>query len=149
MRWDDRSNEAFELALIVMVLVSLLILLLMVLLMPVAARAGACLSIDVPPQAVIGQPDGDTLHVFSFIPGGVVKIRVQGVNTPERTEPKFAEAKEFTRDWLKRGVFQVTTCGKPTFDRIEAIVERNGQTLAEALTQAGLAGVASSRIPSP
>lgn len=109
----------------------------LVLLMPMAAQAEACLSIDVPPQVVIGQPDGDTFYLFNFNYGGKVKIRVKGVDTPERDEPGFAEAGLFTKDWLNRGPFKVSTCGKPTFDRIEAIVERDGRSLAEDLITAG------------
>lgn len=102
------------------------------------ASAAACLSIDVPPQAVIHQPDGDTFHLFSLIPGGVVKIRVQGVDTPERHEPHWTEAKEFTRQWLAKGPFKLLTCGQKTLDRIVGIVERDGRTLAEELTEARL-----------
>jgi endonuclease YncB( thermonuclease family) len=101
-------------------------------------HAAACLSIDVPPAAVIHQPDGDTFHIFSLIPGGLVKIRVQGADTPERKEPKWAEAKEFTRQWLAKGSFKMLTCGQPTLDRIVAVVERNGRTLADDLKVAGL-----------
>jgi endonuclease YncB( thermonuclease family) len=89
--------------------------------------------IDVPPGAVVNQPDGDTFHVFAFQPGGVVKIRVEGVNTPERNQPGWAEAKAFTKAWLASGPFRVTTCGKPTIDRIVGKVERDGKTLAQDL----------------
>jgi len=102
------------------------------------SKAASCLSIDVPSQAVINQPDGDTFHVFAFQPGGVVKIRVEGVNTPERDEPGWADAKEFTRTWLAAGPFQISTCGKSTLDRIVAKVSRQGHTLADSLKAAGL-----------
>ena len=103
------------------------------------AYAEACLSIDVPPQAVLRQFDGDTFTLFTFGPGGEVDVRVQDVDTPERTkkESGWAEAREFTRDWLNDGVFHVETCGVHTFGRIVAIVSRNGETLAEALRLAG------------
>jgi endonuclease YncB( thermonuclease family) len=101
-------------------------------------HAAACLSIDVPAQAVLGNHDGDTFQIFSFQPGGVIKIRVQGADTPERKEPKWAEAKEFTRQWLAKGAFKMLTCGQPTLDRIVAVVERNGRTLADDLKAAGL-----------
>lgn len=115
-----------------------LVLLAVLIFMVGLSQAAGCLSIDVPPQAVITQPDGDTFHVFAFQPGGVVKIRVEGVNTPERNEPGWADAKEFTRTWLATGSFQLSTCGKPTLDRIVAKVSRNGHTLADALKDAGL-----------
>lgn len=110
------------------------------------AHAAGCLSLDVPAQAVLYNHDGDTFALFSVVPGGVVKFRVQGVNTPEISRKKgvpdelnASEAKEFTRQWLARGPFQLVTCGKPTLDRIEAIVSRNGRTLAQDILDAHLA----------
>lgn len=124
---------------IAMVLVSLLLIALAVFVFfERYVHAAACLSIDVPPQAVIHQPDGDTFHLFSMQPGGVVKVRVQGVDTPERKEKNWAEAREFTRLWLAKGPFKLLTCGQATLDRVVGIVERNGRTLADDLKAAGL-----------
>ena len=134
--WWERGPLTFEGLLIVLVI--MMMILLAGLLTVNAVRAASCLSIDVPPQAVINQPDGDTFHVFAFQPGGVVKIRVEGVNTPERSEPGWADAKEFTRTWLAAGPFQLSTCGKSTLDRIVAKVSRQGHTLADSLKAAGL-----------
>lgn len=124
--------------LVVLAIMMALVVMVGVLIIADSARAAACLSIDVTPQAVINQPDGDTFHLFAFQPGGVVKIRVEGVNTPERNEPGWADAKEFTRTWLAKGPFHVATCGKPTLDRIVAKVDRNGRALAQDLKDAGL-----------
>lgn len=124
--------------LVVLAVMMALTVLVGVLILADHARAAGCLSIDVPPQAVINQPDGDTFHLFAFQPGGVVKVRVEGVNTPERNEPGWADAKEFTRTWLGAGSFQLSTCGKATLDRIVAKVSRQGHTLADALKAAGL-----------
>lgn len=65
-----------------------------ILLVVVKASAGGCLTIQVPPQAVLGNYDGDTFTLFSVQPGGAIKYRVQGVNTPEMTkkEPGAEEA---------------------------------------------------------
>lgn len=136
--WWTRKQVDVDVTLLLMLVGAVSLLLLIILVLPLLARADACLSIDVPPHAVIGQPDGDTFYVFAFYPGGRVKIRVEGINTPEKKEPKWAEAKKFTADWLARGVFHVSTCGKPTLDRIVAIVERNGKTLSHDLREAGL-----------
>lgn len=132
--WHWFSIDIAIFALIVLCLIGLSI---MAAIIPFKAHAAACLSIDVPPQVVVGQPDGDTFHVFSFQPGGVIKIRVQGVNTPELNAHGWAEAKAFTKEWLAKGVFRVNTCGRPTLDRIVATVERNGRTLAQDLIAAG------------
>lgn len=134
--WWERGPLTFEGLLIALVI--MMLILLAGLLTVNAVHAAGCLSIDVPPQAVINQPDGDTFHLFAFQPGGVVKIRVEGVNTPERNEPRWAEAKEFTRQWLAKGPFHVDTCGKPTLDRIVAKVSRDGHTLADDLRSDGL-----------
>lgn len=136
--WWTRNEISIDLAIFTLIVLCLIGLAIMAALLPLKAHAGGCLSIEVPPQAVIGQPDGDTFHIFTFAPGGMVKIRVKGVDTPERDQPKFSAATTFTRTWLSRGPFKVMTCGTPTFDRVEAIVERDGQTLAHALIAAGL-----------
>jgi endonuclease YncB( thermonuclease family) len=128
---------SIDLLLFALIVLCLLGLSIMAMMIPFKANAGGCLTIDVPPGAVVNQPDGDTFHVFAFQPGGVVKIRVEGVDTPEHHEPKWAEAKAFTKNWLARGPFKLTTCGKSTLDRIVGAVERNGRTLAQDLSAAG------------
>lgn len=105
------------------------------------------LRILVPPAAVIEQPDGDTFHLFTFGVPSTVEIRVQGVNTPEKPtkkvpSPGFLPAKEFTKAWLAKGPFLVTTTGVRTLSRIVASVERDGELLAQALIDAKLGVVA-------
>lgn len=134
--WWERGPLTFEGLLVVLVI--MMLLLLAGLLTVNAVHAAACLSIDVPPQAVLNNHDGDTFAIFAFAPGGVVKVRVEGVDTPELKEPKGDLAKEFTHQWLAKGPFQLSTCGKPTLDRIVAKVSRNGRTLAQDLIDVGL-----------
>lgn len=136
------SIDLFLLILIVLCLIGLSI---MAALIPFKAHAAACLTIDVPPQAVLGNYDGDTFQVFSFQPGGIIRIRVEGVDTPELSkknglpdEPGAQEASAFTKAWLAKGPFMVRTCGKPTLDRIVGAVSRDGKTLAGDLIAAGL-----------
>lgn len=141
--WWERGPLTFEGLLIALVL--MMMVLLAGLLLVNTVHAAGCLSIDVPSQAVLDNHDGDTFTVFAFAPGGAVKIRVEGVNTPELSkrkgepdEPGAQDAKEFTRQWLAKGAFQISTCGKPTLDRIVAKVSRDGRTLAQDLIDAGL-----------
>lgn len=136
-----RFEEWIDFALFIACMVALAILLIVV-----KASAGGCLTIEVPPQAVLGNHDGDTFTLFSVQPGGVIKYRVEGVNTPERSkkkgepdEPGAQEAKDFTRYWLSKGPFTLETCGKATLDRVVARVSRNGRALAQDLIAAGLA----------
>ena len=91
----------------------------------------------VPPAAVIGQPDGDTFHVYTFDVPNVVKIRVKDAETPEHGQAGFEESKALTKEWLDKGPFRVITCGVPTLDRIVGIVERKGEVLADVLKAAG------------
>lgn len=131
-----RLEEWIDFLLFVACMVALAILLIVV-----KASAGGCLTIEVPPQAVLGNYDGDTFTLFSVQPGGVIKYRVEGVNTPEINKKELGsqEAKDFTRYWLSKGPFTLETCGKATLDRVVAKVSRNGRTLAQDLIAAGLA----------
>lgn len=131
---------SIDLVIFILICLCLVGLSLMAILIPIKAHAGACLTIDVPPGAVLGNHDGDTFQVFSFQPGGVEKIRVKGVDTPELSkkkgepdEPGAREAMAFTKAWLAKGTFRMSSCGTPTFDRIVWVVERNGRTLAQDL----------------
>jgi endonuclease YncB( thermonuclease family) len=140
-RQDWVSIDLFLIALIVLCLIGLSI---MAMLIPLKAHAKACLSIEVPPQAVLYNNDGDTFTVFHIGPGGKQNYRVQGVDTPEISrkkgvpdEPGAVEAKAFTKAWLSAGMFSLTDCGKKTLDRNEAQVERNGETLGDALRKSG------------
>lgn len=101
------------------------------------------LRVRVPPAAVIEQPDGDTFHLFTFGVPSIIAIRVQGVDTPERPtknkpSPNFQAAKDFTKAWLAKGPFTITTTGVRSLERIVAVVERDGELLAQALIDANL-----------
>jgi endonuclease YncB( thermonuclease family) len=63
--------------------------------------------------------DGDTFSVFNLLPSGHVKIRVKGVNTPEKNKAGFDEARRFTAGWLAKGTFKLMTCGKHTADALK------------------------------
>lgn len=138
MKWHERHAHTIELALMVLVGLAMLALFLLLLIVPVRSHAAACLTIDVPPQAVLAVVDGDTFSVFNLMPPGYVKVRVTAINTPEHGEPMYAEATEFTRAWLAKGPFSLSTCGKHTFERITGTVARDGRTLADDLLAAGL-----------
>lgn len=144
MKWHERRGQTIDLS--IAAIVAVLIVSLFVLLIVAGARAyaGSCLTIDVPPQAVLGVHDGDTFTVFNLLPPGYVSIRVKGVDAPEFSrkkgvpdEPGAEEAQRFTARWLAEDTFRVSTCGKYTFERIEAVVERNGISLAASLIEAG------------
>jgi endonuclease YncB( thermonuclease family) len=97
-----------------------------------------------------GNWDGDTFEAdvrvwFGFQDRIILfpeRIRVQGVNTPERKRQTMVEAmraKAFTEAWLKQGDVTLTSCGGRDFNgRILAIVTRGNEGLASALIEAGL-----------
>jgi len=147
MKWNERSGLTIELAAL---LAGWILVVLCALIVATASHAydltletpskncSDVLSTVVDPGAVRGVIDGDTFKLYLFGPGGVVKIRVYQAWTPEEGEPGYDEARLFTLNWLMQGPFRVTTCGKYTFERIVAIVERDGKRLADALIEAGL-----------
>lgn len=144
MNWRERFGQTIDLALLLLVAAAMLGLFLALLVVPVRGYAASCLTIDVPPQAVLGVKDGDTFTVFNLLPPGSVSIRVEGANTPEISrkkgvpdEPGAQEARQFAAAWLAKGTFQLSTCGKHTFERIVGVVSRNGERLADALKAAG------------
>lgn len=94
----------------------------------------ACSRLTVEPRYLTHQMDGDTISLFTF-PQGQFKFRVADVDTPERDEPGWAEAKAFTWAWLNQGPFTIETCWKRTLDRYVAVISRDGVTLADALKQ--------------
>ena len=117
--------------------VILLFLLLLSVLSMGMARAASCTSMSgIEPRYLTHQMDGDTISIFS-IPHGKLKFRIQDIDTPERKQSGWSEARAFTWQWLHKGPFDLATCWKPTLDRYVGIVSRNGETLAEALRHAG------------
>lgn len=97
----------------------------------------ACLIVQIPPEQVLRVIDGDTFILMTFDVPPETRVRVLGVDTPERGEPGYAEAGAFTRQWLARGPFTVTTCERDSLLRRLGTVERNGVGLHTELLGAG------------
>lgn len=126
--------EVLLLVLTVMFLVFLAVLISLV----GISDAATCMAADVQPSQVLGNYDGDTF-ALSLGALGSVNIRVEGVDTPERTKKQagWKEAKDFTAAWLARGPFKLQTCFVLTLGRLIASPSRDGITLADALIAAG------------
>ena len=60
------------------------------------------------PRYLTHQMDGDTISLFS-IPQGKMKFRIDGIDTPERGQDGWEEARQFTWLWLHKGPFALTT----------------------------------------
>jgi endonuclease YncB( thermonuclease family) len=89
--------------------------------------------------------DGDTFIARLKIWHGlevIERVRLLGVDTPERTGPEAAralQAKAFTDRWLGQEPFEVRSCARDSFGRALAMVRRGGDDLADKLLEAGLA----------
>lgn len=77
--------------------------------------------------------DGDTVN------SEIGKIRLLGINTPERRMPFYSEAKNFTMQILGKKV-EIENRGKDKYDRILAYIFLNGNFNAEILKN-GLASL--------
>jgi len=84
--------------------------------------------------------DGDTMK--ALVGSKTEKIRFIGVDTPEREEPFYEEAKVFTRRMLKDAKVEIEICKAERRDkhgRLLAWIYADGVSVAEELLKAGLA----------
>ena len=97
-----------------------------------------CLSFILQPEHVKRVIDGDTFVLFSIGVPAEERVRLLGVDTPEKGQVGYGAAAAFTAAWLKAGPSELTTCKRDSFGRLLGTVERDGERLAEALIGAGL-----------
>ena len=88
---------------------------------------------------VVGVSDGDTFTIL--ISGNrQVKIRLHGVDCPEKSQDFGTKAKDFTSATIFAKSIKVQSKGKDRYGRTIGIAQlANGSTLNEALLKAGLA----------
>lgn len=98
-----------------------------------------CLAVSMSPGHVMRVIDGDTFVLYHVGVPAEERVRLLGVDTPERGEPGFLEAGQFTRAWLSAGPWTLSTCKRDSFGRLLGTVTRGGQNLGDELRQAGLA----------
>lgn len=115
-----------------------LLMIILGLLLSYSARAETCLTMQVQPEQVLGNYDGDTFKV-SLGALGVMTVRVEGIDTPERNKHQIGweKARDFTAAWLASGPFDLSTCFDMTFGRVVGVPSRDGATLREALLENG------------
>lgn len=97
-----------------------------------------CLVLQLTPDHVMTTVDGDTFRLYTVGIPPHQDVRVVPVNTPEEGKPGYIEAKLFTVEWLNRGPFIVSTCGKDSFGRYLASVTRGDEDLGKLLITNGL-----------
>ena len=87
---------------------------------------------------VVGISDGDTLSVMRE--GRAVKVRLYGIDTPERTQAFGTRARQYTSALAFGQVVTVVVKDQDRYGRLVAeVVLPDGQSLNRALVRAGLA----------
>lgn len=95
------------------------------------------------PGYVVSVSDGDTIAIAPEHGGTIVKVRLHGIDAPERNQPDGQSARVFV---VNTALFQIVdvqeTQGKDRYGRTVAVVVlRGGESLQAALLNAGLAWV--------
>jgi endonuclease YncB( thermonuclease family) len=88
---------------------------------------------------VVGVSDGDTITVLHE--GKGEKIRLYGIDTPEKGQPFSKKAKQFTSGMVYGKTVEVETKDTDRYSRNVALIYVDGQSLNEALVKNGFAWV--------
>ena len=98
----------------------------------------ACLTVLLEPGHVKRVIDADTPAMWDADDiRGELRVRVLGVNAPERGQPGFDAANAFATEWLAKGPFFMKACRYDSFGRLLGILYRGADTLAIALIHNG------------
>jgi endonuclease YncB( thermonuclease family) len=89
---------------------------------------------------VVGVTDGDTIKVMGSH-NKQVKIRLYGIDTPERGQAFGKKAKQFTSNMVFGKVVEVHQMDTDRYGRTVALVSVDKQLLNKELVKAGLAWV--------
>lgn len=94
---------------------------------PAAAWTGKC----------VGIADGDTITVMQA--SHPIKIRLYGIDCPERKQPFYQKAKDFTADFAFRKTVRIREVSGDRYGRTVALVYGGDLCLNKELLRAGLA----------
>lgn len=86
---------------------------------------------------VVGVSDGDTIRVMHS--GRETKIRLFGLDCPERDQAFGNKARRFTANMVFRKVVEVQEVEEDSYGRTVAWISVNGKSLNKELLRAGLA----------
>ncbi len=94
------------------------------------------------PARVVGVTDGDTITVEPIDGGELVKIRLHGIDAPERNQPYGVVATGFVFAVALYQTVDVRGQGKDRYGRsVALVIMHNGESLQSAMLRAGLAWV--------
>ena len=88
---------------------------------------------------VVGISDGDTIKVLQN--SKQVKIRLHGIDTPEKAQPFGKKAKQFTAKMVAGKIVDVKKTDTDRYGRTVAVITVNGKNLNESLVKSGFAWV--------
>ena len=88
---------------------------------------------------IISIADGDTVRARLEGSGRTLRIRLEGIDTPERGEPFSTQARNATRVMLFNRRVQLKVTDVDRYDRVVARIVLDGKDSSLELVQAGLA----------
>ena len=88
---------------------------------------------------IISIADGDTVRARVEGSGRTIRIRLEGIDTPERGEPFSTQARNATRVMLFNRKVQLKVTDVDRYDRVVARIIHDGKDSSLELVQAGLA----------
>lgn len=83
--------------------------------------------------------DGDTLLVLPDQAHEAVKLRIEGIDAPERCQPGGDASRDALIDLVHRKTVQVITHGTDTYGRVLGRVELDGQDVGAEMVATGMA----------
>jgi len=84
--------------------------------------------------------DGDTINLFLFSSGNIVRSRLNGIDCPEKGKPFYEEATKYASDLCLYKQVSLIKYEKDKYDRlIVDIILPEGKNLSEEIVQAGFA----------
>lgn len=86
---------------------------------------------------VVGVIDGDTIDLLAA-PRQVLRIRLHGIDTPERKQPFYTQARNFTRVLLFAREVEVVGKDVDPYGRLVARIAVDGKDASAAVLAAGL-----------
>ena len=89
---------------------------------------------------VVDVIDGDTIRVFNA-GTGQIKVRMYGIDAPERGQPNGGEAKSWLRLIVAGGVVEIDPTGEDPYGNTVGIVWQGEQNVNQEMLQAGYAWV--------
>src|SRR5688572_19094413 len=88
---------------------------------------------------VISVADGDTVRLRLDAGGKIIRVRLEGVDAPERGEPFNVQARNATRVMLFNKNVQLKATDVDNYDRLVARLSVNGTDSSLQLVESGLA----------